>query len=897
MARSSAPLGKARAPPATERAPLSLGEEPSLSWSSTQASSASSSSRSRTMRDEDDAYSARPAKRAKMGTWERSQSGGLPSSRPGKENIPPPRSTFFGSRPGSSTSTPARSRASLTSAGKKQNVKADSNTGPKWHQPTLFAHLKSTSTSSQPRASQTRTADNSATSKGGPSGGKGSQASASRDRPSSSVQPHQQARTTSAVPARLPGHKTARAKGKARAEEPERLSPEPTASRSQTESGEEDTLPESNWEAPPPSTWQKNAAHRLHLYRLVNGTTPQEDDPVFTQVPGDAGKKVVRSIGRQLDFEANKKRREQNKAEAERLAAGTRQRMRGDEVRPFRMHRTRNEPAPVKNKDPEPSQTCPSDESQPTEEEAVPARSPGKERESDLLEPGSSPLRFEPVNLDQRLATLLSNSNKRSGEDGPQNTGLPSVGARIPKRPAGNQPARTYAYKTEDPDSEVNDVDTRSETASSSETEPELPSSSAVPPRSSLQSRKVPVETYAGSTASDHSSPFEAPMSIGQVNKLPQRSTMRTQRESMTLGPETMISESLLIGPSTSDAGNAAQSTSTPPRRNRYIASADIRDNFDGLSPTSRNKVLALDTQFEPSFVKKLVSAGAKGSLRYRMVPAGMEDDEGDEDRTIVGEGSGLVPDKSSARSRGSTNSRKQRSQGSSTEAQGQGSQLSLTNYPGFAEMERKRREKLAAREEERVRKHRERYKVDEHQQAICDRMEGKTDVLDDPSDEEEDADKTKVDPEWGSHERKANKGNFADHTRIRFQARDDFFSIGEPSYSGDTEDNRRYRLADITETQLRPLMDSNAIQAAFQLAIDEEADETQPLPESQMSAGMASSTSSGSVVVPVPASFFRRNRVGRDGVKTLDSEGNSLETIPLAFGSSLSEGEEEGAS
>ncbi|KAE8257757.1 hypothetical protein A4X13_0g2143 [Tilletia indica] len=826
----------------------------------------------------------RSAKRAKLGSGaEDSQFSS--SARSGKENRPP----YRNSQAGPSTSTPVRARPQASAPVKKQTGKPKPKPKTISGQRTIKTFFLPDSTSSQQHPSQAAQPSINATgsSKGNSIAPKKAQTSAPIRPAPKTAQPDNVQRKANLTSARLPDRVLPRAKGKARAQEPDRRSPTPTRSGSEAENN----LPDTMWE--PPSTqptWQKNFAGKVHLYRMVNGLPPEEEDPVFTQVPGNAGKKQVRTISRQLDYEAHQKAQAQRKAEAERGLIAMRQRLNGNEVRPLAMHRGRYAPQRKdgENKDPGPSRAAKGREPPtPTQDSGSTApQSPFDDEDEqvdadDDASPEISPTRYKPVDLEQRLNAFMS---RRNGEGGSQSARVPCKVPPNQGTTAGRQNARTFVCKTETVETGVDDDhDTLSESSFSSGIAPALPQArhQSVISRPVLQ--PTPVRngsTYSGSTASGHGLSSDAEMGPEGVDQPSQR-PKRTQREPTPSYPQTMVSESLLDGLLASRSSgerspaherHTAHSTSTPPHQNHYVLGADIRDGFAGISPTSMEKVLAYDTQCDPSWRQRYVSAGARDSLRNRK---GNVDrmEEGDEDVTMVGS-----PDKGSAstKRRTDTGKRKRRTQKDVGKVPDLGSQQTLSAFAGYDDKERERKER---EELERVESERRNQEQMERMNETCDRVQGKTDGWDE---DEDDVDKTKVEDgpsDFGSGLPSfAGRGASSSPTkraRIHFKGHHLPSSTGERSYSGDRHHSDLAKAKH--EEAMAALKNEDAIMAAKQEAISEGADETQPLEFSQsMDSGGYQSTSSESVGFPMVMVVKMRERVS-EGLPFESSMDSSL--------------------
>ncbi|KAK0524347.1 hypothetical protein OC842_005858 [Tilletia horrida] len=858
-----------------------------------------------TASDYDTQSRRRSMKRVKT---EKSTATGSSRSSMGKENIPPSlrRASSSGSRATPSSSTPRRGASSQSSSKKTSGKKSALSGG----QTTITAYWTTKSATSNPapsQVSQRSTTANSETSS--------SVASAvMRARPvpprrSASPSKPAQCQLSGAAPSKQPAQMaSSAAKGKARA--PPARDPssdsDPTQPETETETETEDDTepepepPETLWETPPPATWQRNAQSRQHIYRMVNGVPPREGDDVYTQVPGRPGEKKIRSLDRQLNYDALKSRQTRDKENAERVAAEAYRRLNNDEVRPFQ---TRRGMFPLR-KDKNAQGSAETSEEAPKEASkglrsstpsGVPARSRPETQSTsafDDIPPEFHPKVADDKKLKQRLDTLFSKSDQ-------PNRGEPSGPAPQAKKQSTKESSFSISDEEEDEDEPVRAApadrlpaavkkEILSQAASPTESIPE----DAAPPSTHRQRCTVleeePAKLHESALEQEHDVDLSEPEPPVAPHKgVPPRSSPPTTN-TMPYGQKTQISESLLMdlpSPPTKkgeheprdDAAHRVEDLSSPlSAPSGFIQSVDIKDGFQSRSPTSGQEVLALDTQMSPGRSEEMVAAGSRKSARFERLPTTVpEEDErhgDDPDRTLVAVTSFSSPTKGKAR--------QQRKK-----LESDASQLQLSGYAQFKAIAAQDGERREKKEEDARRRQRLQYREDEESLQKGDRWEGRQAYVSDDSDD--DADKTKV--ELGNGDRHSGRAPSADSGGAspgdigllsRLKPRK---TLPTPSLLRiEHTESQPAVYVDLTETQRVPF-DNAAIAQSRGLAEDDGAEETQPLPESQTSGEDGGYPSSASGSADVPRRFLLAKPV-RGGMLVPDSQGINFTQVQLAF-------------
>ncbi|KAK0546874.1 hypothetical protein OC846_005085 [Tilletia horrida] len=650
-------------------------------------------------------------------------------------------------------------------------------------------------------------------------------------------------------------------KGKARAQQEERR----PSWRSDLHSGHSYSLDDkenaesSQDEAEPPSTWKQNAAKDMHIIRLLADRSREEDD-VYTQVPGKPGQKVVRDLGRQLEYDERKKQKAIHDANAAKMRDATMQRLKGDTVRPFNTRR------PLKAADrPGPSTDTRRDDAG----DAANAEE-GRQEAGRIEEPSPVRQRMEEFSLtrpldssdiDARINNLLkargkSRSLSSSASGAPassarQETAKPIVSPAGSERPHWKRAGSAAAPK---PTSQrLRDV------------------------RFDAQAHDLPASIKKGVS-------FAAEVET-QLADMASSSESSPQQHEGRSAPETMISESLLRlaeGHNDDDDEVAVEETTgavptRTPSRKPYITNYDLSD-LKATVPAQLRHVLEPGTQLPFEVHEQLARAGERPGIREWLLPSPTKTPaasttsaaQEDPDRTWVNE---VAPPKAMAIFKQQT----------------LGSALQILPSPREPEVQVETQEQMRQRFKNRAAVEDPRY----------DQATGTTEVLSDYSDDE-DADKTRVEalPTSG-HRSEVQTQSFV----RRIVTHDEKRTMPPPTkilkaaFEESSPEDEMNPHADSIDSQL-PLWPIGkathkaTIQAAKNFPDALAADETQLLPFSQEGSDTqeyAGTTSSESIQLAVNRS---RTRFTKDGITQLDSQGKVVDHIRLPFlGSSSGSG------
>ncbi|KAL9940835.1 hypothetical protein V8E36_000323 [Tilletia maclaganii] len=618
------------------------------------------------------------------------------------------------------------------------------------------------------------------------------------------------------------------------------------ASDTQSEPAGNDDAPQgTSWETPPPATWQKNAQGKMHMYRMAMGMTPLEQDDVFTQVPGRPGQQVKRTLERQRNFEEERRRRADAETTAARNAQDTRRRLNGNDVRPLAMTRGLYTPKKTVLPAPRPAAKTTEQDGSETEEESANVETPSS----------IAPKAFGPadVEAEHRVKRLLGEAGsafeKKASVQPAAQTGIQSGAAPVVMPPVATDKSAWASHSllsTQDSDHHTTGQTRKPDTCPNEDT----------------------VSQQNASTASLR--PVDSPL-------LPARAESKIV--SPQQAPETLISRSLLgYGQLWDDDETYDESQSIAPTSHafppRYISSADLNDGCRHLSPRSKMKVYAVETQPGPSSKPFLASVGPAQGFRGRTSTSisGADDDP---DRTMV------EPPRKTERH---SPAKKRKPAGSASLDRSQGK---LTDYGMFEAHKHADEQKKRAAEAEKEAVHKAWLHEGHMYGQRCDTAEGKThDLSDDDYGDDPDITRVGADLDCEVEGSGTNAQKHLDPRSAADPSHSDAIGLVEAHAYGLESQAWDYR--DDTESQqLAALKDEDAIRAARRFSDACDADETQLISfgTQDHQNTLPSSGSSVSCDLLITKGY----RFERDGVHGVDSEGNSTgETIPLPYTSSL---------